>query len=215
MPSYRKSATLADVVSRARERGGVDVPAGLSLNELARRAGVSPSQLSRIETGKLRKPSRAILVAISRALNRNPIPLLVLAGHFSGQTAQIELRDFFRAGAEAPAEWGDWTSLGLDAALRALNSDSPDDDALRLIAADLFAIEETAETMWHDAFALTVATGTGADELRRFAAALRELSANDRAQLLAHASALRDRNDLRYQLEATQHRVKTLEGSQT
>lgn len=193
--------------------GGVDVPPGLSLNQLARRAGLSPSQLSRIESGQLRKPSRAILVAIAKALNRNPVPLLVLAGHLSGRSAQVELRDFFRPGAEAPAEWDDAGSLNLVAARQALDSDTADDDALRSIAAELFAIAETVETMWDDAFALMTAEGPGASDLRRFAAVFREIGSDGRAQVLAHATALRDRGDLEYRLELAQERIRALEGS--
>jgi transcriptional regulator with XRE-family HTH domain len=192
--------SLAEAVRVARVAGGVNVPPDRSVNELARQAGLSPSQVSRIENGKLRKPSREILVALGRALDRNPLPLLILAGHLSDPEAQTELRDFFRDGAEAPQEWGDWTRLPLEAVRQVITESKPDPDHLRAIAADLFAIQETVETMWHDSYALIAASSPTGDQLRMFAAVLRELSPEDRDQVLAHACALRDRNDLEFQL---------------
>jgi transcriptional regulator with XRE-family HTH domain len=200
MSSGTESATLATVISTARQYGGVDVPAALSLSDLARRAAISPSQLSRIESGQLRKPNRAILVALGRALNRNPIPLLVLVGHITGTAAQLELRDYFRPGAEAPQEWGGWASLPLSNVIDALRTDQPDEGTLRTIAADVFSIQDTAETVWDDAYALAAATGPKANAMRQLAGLLRELDRADWPQLLAHATALRDRNDLRHQL---------------
>jgi transcriptional regulator with XRE-family HTH domain len=74
------SATFGQVLAEARARGGVDVPAGLSVRQLAKRAGVSAATLSRIEADQVRKPGQEILVALARALNRNPLPLLILPG---------------------------------------------------------------------------------------------------------------------------------------
>jgi len=94
------SVTLGQAISAARARGGVDVPAGLSVRELARRAGVSAAQVSRIEGGQVNRPSREILVALARALNRNPLPLVILAGHLDAREARDALAPLFREGAE-------------------------------------------------------------------------------------------------------------------
>lgn len=201
MAKETKSALLAKTVRAARVRGGVDVPSDLSVNELARRAGLSPSQVSRIETGKLLKPSRAILVALAHALNRNPMLLLVLAGHLSEKEAQAELRYFYRDGSEASQEWGSWTQIPLAEVRRLLFADSvPDLTDLRSIAADLFMIEETAETLWDDAYALATG-GPGTAELRQLAVMYRGLSPEDRRLVGTLVTALHDRNDLAFQLE--------------
>ena len=62
--------------------------AGLSLNELARRAGVDPAYIHRIEARGARQrpplPRRAVVVAIAAALGSNPQQtdeLLALSGH--------------------------------------------------------------------------------------------------------------------------------------
>lgn len=83
-------ATLAEVVRAAREREGI------SLRELARRARVSAGQISRIEAGEVAKPSSDTLRSIARALGRYPDPLLVIAGHLTGEAAGgrlLELQD--------------------------------------------------------------------------------------------------------------------------
>jgi transcriptional regulator with XRE-family HTH domain len=54
---------------------------GLSIRELARRAGVSAGQLSRIEAGDVDRPSVGTLEAIAGAVARPAAPLLFLAGH--------------------------------------------------------------------------------------------------------------------------------------
>lgn len=59
--------------------------ARLSLRELARRADVPPSQLSRIESGEIQRPSSDALFAIARAFGKPPEPLLYLAGHLSDE----------------------------------------------------------------------------------------------------------------------------------
>jgi transcriptional regulator with XRE-family HTH domain len=61
--------------------------AGLSLNELARRAGVDPAYIHRIEARGARRPPlprRAVVLAIASALGCGPAQtdqLLALAGH--------------------------------------------------------------------------------------------------------------------------------------
>ncbi len=61
--------------------------AGLSLNELARRAGVDPAYIHRIEARRPQRPTlprRGVVLAIAAALGSNPRQtdqLLALAGH--------------------------------------------------------------------------------------------------------------------------------------
>jgi len=46
--------------------------AGFSQEELAKRAGVSPTMISRLEGGSRRRPSYEAIVRIARALNLAP-----------------------------------------------------------------------------------------------------------------------------------------------
>ena len=127
----QSGSLLGAVLAEAREEGGVDVPAGMSIRELSRRTDVSAAQISRIEAGHVLKPSREILVALGKALNRNPLPLLVLAGHLEGVDAQAALRPYFRDGAELPEEWGDWASSPLDVVRHRLHDAEATDDDVR------------------------------------------------------------------------------------
>ena len=188
---------LGAVLAEAREQGGVDVPAGMSIRQLARRAGVSAAQISRIEAGEVRKPSREILVALGKALNRNPLPLLVLAGHLTRGDAQTALRPFFREGAELPEEWGDWARWPLDVVRNRLQHPEATDDEICQIAADVFRVQETDETLWDDSYALALARGSNAAELRELMAIWRYIGER-RAQLLEYGRSLRRVADLEY-----------------
>ena len=120
------SATFGRVLAEARARGGVGVPAGLSVRQMAKRAGVSAATLSRIEADQVRKPSHDILVALARALNRNPLPLLILAGHLDANEARGALAPLFREGAELPEEWAEWARYDLNTVRRLLReADTP------------------------------------------------------------------------------------------
>jgi transcriptional regulator with XRE-family HTH domain len=207
------SATLGAVVAKARQEGGVDVRPNLSARELARRAGISAAQISRIESGQTLKPSREILVSLARALNRNPLPLLVLAGHLTDAEAQRELGAFFREGAEAPQEWGEWTRMPLDEARRALTTAEPDPARIQAIAADLFLIQETAETLWDDVYATMMARGEHAAQLRELMSNWRELDQSDRDLVRALVGALRRRHDLELEVEGLRTETATQVGS--
>lgn len=57
--------------------------AGLSVRELARRAGVPPSQVTRVEKGEILRPSVGFLTSVATALAKPVEPLLYMAGHIS------------------------------------------------------------------------------------------------------------------------------------
>lgn len=168
----KKSVTppsIGDLLSQERRRGGVDVPAELSIRGLAKRAGVSAAQLSRIESGQVAKPRPEILTAVSRALNRNPLPLLIVAGHIEGDEARTQLRElFFREGSEMIDEWGDWTTFTLRDAIERLGDEMTPDAEIAAIAADVFRIQESDETLWDDAYNLVHARGQDAAQLREW-----------------------------------------------
>lgn len=70
--------TFASLLSRYREA------CDLAVNELARRAGVDPSYISRLERGERRPPSRLVVVRLAATLGLDPLAtdcLLVAAGY--------------------------------------------------------------------------------------------------------------------------------------
>lgn len=197
---------LGRLLEAERRRGGVDVPADLSIRALAKRAGVSAAQLSRIENGLVAKPSPEILAALARALNRNPLPLLVLAGHIDGRQAQGELRSlFFREGAELPEEWGDWARFSLEEVRDRLHSEAISPEDLAAIAADVFRVQETDETLWDDAYNLVMARGEDAAQLRELMGIWRTAH-GQRERILEYARLMRTIADLEYVAEAEAER---------
>jgi transcriptional regulator with XRE-family HTH domain len=194
------SPSLGSLLTRTRAAAGVS-GAGLSLRELARRSGVSVAQVSRIEAGQVHKPSREILVALARALDRNPIPLLILAGHLNLEEARQALQLLFREGAELPGEWGDWATFALDDTRRLLNSPDTPTDQIDAIAADVFFVAETEESLWNELDALALARGSDATELRELMGIWRFIGAH-RSDLLEYGRSLRRLADLEFQAEA-------------
>jgi transcriptional regulator with XRE-family HTH domain len=201
------SSLLGTVLAEAREQGGVDVPAGMSIRRLARRAGVSAAQISRIEAGHVLKPSREILVALGKALNRNPLPLLVLAGHLTGADAQRALRPLFREGAELTEVWGNWANWPLDVVRHRLQDPEATEDEIRLIAADVFSVQESDETLWDDSYALALGRGIDAAELRELMGIWRYIGER-RAQFLEYGRNLRHLADLEYLADAESIRLR-------
>jgi transcriptional regulator with XRE-family HTH domain len=197
------TSLLGSALAEARRTGGVDVPAGMSIRGLARRAGVSGAQISRIEAGQVLKPSHEILVALGKALNRNPMPLLVLAGHLTGADARIALSPFFREGGELPEEWGD----RVDVVRQRLQDTEATDDEIRQIAAGMFSVPETDETLWDDSYALALSRGTDAAELRELMGIWRYIGER-RAQLLEFGRSLRRLADLEYLADAESIRLR-------
>lgn len=206
---------LGSLLAEAREGGGAEIPGGLSIRSLAKRAGVSAAQLSRIESGQVRKPRPEILNALSRALNRNPVPLMIVAGHFEKDEACEELRAFFREGAELPEEWGDWATFSLDEVEHLINDPKSSRKDIEAIAADAFRVQETDETLWDDAYSLALARGEDARQLRKLMGIWRAVHER-RERLLEYGELLRRIEDLEYKAaaktEELRAKVATLEG---
>jgi PTS system nitrogen regulatory IIA component len=87
------------------------IDAGLGLNELARRIGVSPAYLSRVEHGHDAVPTPDRVAAIARALDLPPIVLLEIA-----QGAGAALASYLERVPEASALFLDMASRELGAA---------------------------------------------------------------------------------------------------
>ena len=60
-----------------------------SLRQVARRIGIEPAYLSKIERGDVAPPSEATTVRLARELNENPDVMLALAGKVSGDLQEI------------------------------------------------------------------------------------------------------------------------------
>ena len=162
---------LAKTIRQARESSG------FSIRELGRRAGVSAAQLSRIEAGHVEQPSIDTLVAVARALSRNPKPLLIVSGHIQRDEALATLRPMFRerhgdeydpdVDSELVEVWADWDGGATLAEARALLAqEEPAEEALRELAGDVFLTVEAEETMWWESFLAPLLAAHGGDELR-------------------------------------------------
>jgi transcriptional regulator with XRE-family HTH domain len=171
---------------------------GMTIRKLAESAEISHTQISRIESGDVLKPSTEVLVAIARALGRNPRPLFVLAGHLSGEEMRDELAPMFREGAELPEEWGEWASVTLDEARELLCESRPNEHQLRRLAADVFSIAESDETLWRPEDALLAVRGEAQRDVQDLLGAWRFIGGERRRRLLEYARALRRLEDLDY-----------------
>ena len=60
-----------------------------SLRQVARRIGIEPSYLSKIERGQVAPPSEATTVRLARELGEDPDVLLAMAGKVSGDLQEI------------------------------------------------------------------------------------------------------------------------------
>ena len=60
-----------------------------SLRQVARRIGIEPSYLSKIERGQVAPPSEATTVRLARELGQDPDVLLAMAGKVSGDLQEI------------------------------------------------------------------------------------------------------------------------------
>ena len=60
-----------------------------SLRQVARRIGVEPSYLSKIERGQVAPPSEATTVRLAKELGEDPDVLLAMAGKVSGDLQEI------------------------------------------------------------------------------------------------------------------------------
>jgi transcriptional regulator with XRE-family HTH domain len=83
--------TLAEVTKEGRVR------ARLSMRGLARRSGLSPAQISRIEASEVERPAAETLVKLAKALDRDAQLLLVFAGHIRGARARQLLQQAIEA----------------------------------------------------------------------------------------------------------------------
>jgi transcriptional regulator with XRE-family HTH domain len=172
---------------------------GLGLRALARRSGVSPAQISRIESGEVAQPSVDTLVSIARGLDRNPAPLLIVSGHISTDEARQILLEMFRPhrgsayNPDTDSELVDeWLHLGqkkeVEKARKLLVSSSASARDLQELAAEVFLTAETAETLWHESFVETLAHKSEDDELLRLVALWQALPNERRVKVIEYVT---------------------------
>jgi transcriptional regulator with XRE-family HTH domain len=185
-----REASPGDAIRRVRNA------CGYSARELARRAGISAAQVSRIESGLVEQPSVATLVALAQALDRNPKPLLILAGHVPRLEALAWLRRVVRehrgsrydpaVDSELVSEWEHGWQERLDEARRLLAEGEPDTGAVGGLAADVFFTSEAEETMWLGSW---LAPEREADtDLQALVELWQQLAAERRAKVLDYAA---------------------------
>lgn len=153
------------------------------------------------------KPAREALVAVARALDRNPSPLLILSGHLTEAEARDTLRPLFREGSELAEIWSGCSDLPLETVREIVHGADGDEIALRTIAVDVFRVQESDETLWDDSYALAAAKGEGADELREVMALWRFLGSDLRTRWLDYGRQLRNIADLEYLVTAQKERL--------
>jgi hypothetical protein len=106
-----------------------------------------------------------VLVRLAKALERNPGPFLVLAGHFRDGRARLVLAPMFRAGAELQEAWPDDAQVPLAEAIATVSDPRSTQAALMRVAAAVIAVPETDETLWDPSHVLYQTTGESEDEL--------------------------------------------------
>lgn len=196
------SAPLPDSVGAAIKQAREE--ADLGVRELARQAGISHTQISRVESGEVAKPSRDVLVSTAKALDRNPIPLLIMAGHYDLEEAKSALRPMFREEAELPQVWVDWPTSTVDEVNELIRSPEATLDEVRHIAAEVFSVAESDETLWDDSYQLATARGENARQLQDFMAIWRFLTPDLRTRWLETGQKLRELADIEYGIENDQ-----------
>jgi transcriptional regulator with XRE-family HTH domain len=182
------------------------VPTEIPVRELARRSGVSHTQISRIESGAIASPAAEQLIALAKALGYKPAPLLILAGYLSGEDARIELATLFYDGAELRDVWGDWMHHTWEDTSRLVHDPATPADQLSLIAYDVFTAGETAQTIWEEDDLLLLLE-TGQHDLRELLIAWRFFMPERREQLLTYTRALRRIQELEELAEAETWRM--------
>jgi transcriptional regulator with XRE-family HTH domain len=66
---------------------------GFSVRKFAKKVGVSPAWISRIETGDAKSPpSEEVIVKLAEELGENPIVLLALANRISSKAKRVILK---------------------------------------------------------------------------------------------------------------------------
>jgi len=170
-----KELTIAAAIKQVR---------GKSMRDLANRAGLSVAQISRIEAGQVGQPSAETLVSIAKAEWRNPMPLLILAGHIDDGEARQWLRSVLAPETEVHADWTGHDPASVAAAQAVIDDENAPTVELHRLAFDLFVGEPLVETEWDSSLAALGAATTDAGQ-RRLINLFGQLTPERREQMLA------------------------------
>jgi transcriptional regulator with XRE-family HTH domain len=163
---------------------------GMGVRELGREAGVAAPQISRLEKGEVRKPSVETLVSLARALNRNPVPLLVLAGYFDAEETRGRLAPLLADGSELLEDWEFRFEDGkgkIVAARAVLEDPAATLQQLQQVAYEVWITPETHETLWDEAFFALAAPSESDHGLQELVAVWPLITRDRRAWLLQAA----------------------------
>jgi transcriptional regulator with XRE-family HTH domain len=160
---------------------------GMSMRELSKRSGISTAQISRIESGAVTKPAANTIVALARALEVHPYPLLILAGHIDANEARERLGVLLAEGTRLADAWtkqgveddhdylGEWGAI-----LRDRGSSIED---LQAVAAQAFVLSRVDRDA-SDALLELGGNQPGTEDLREAATLWHELTPDRRARVL-------------------------------
>lgn len=154
--------SAAERVAEAVREGGTR--SGMSIRELARVSRKSPAQINRLRAARA-NPTRDTLVAIARALGRNPNLLFIASGHLESEEARGVLRGAFRDGSEHVEVW---KSEGRDVeqVRRTIEDPTTDADELAELALTVFLDPDSEENLWNDPFLGSFSEGDDAPMIR-------------------------------------------------
>lgn len=172
---------------------------------LADMAELSHTQISRIESGRTSTPSVGTLRRLAAALNFNDRPLLILAGHRTGDDARAELQRMLVEHAGVFEGWAEFMGMSRDQALAIAGDPGATHAQLCSVAAEL--------ALWMNA-----EDGSGEDEREERDPELRELleiwqvlDDAHRAMIVRYARAVREVHTLEF--SAAQQRLVAREAS--
>jgi transcriptional regulator with XRE-family HTH domain len=151
--------SVGEVIREGRNwHGGI-----LSLRQLAEKAGISASQLSRIEGGKVQNLSIEALGKVARGLNRDPRLLLIISGHIAGEEARLILKEKVKPGTELIEEWA-WQPQKVEEYRAMLDDPQASDEAIKTLAAEVFQTW-VDETLWLEGYLLPLMAQSDDKEL--------------------------------------------------
>jgi transcriptional regulator with XRE-family HTH domain len=152
---------------------------------LAETAELSHTQISRIESGRTATPSVGTLRRLADALNFNDRPLLILAGHRTGDDARADLRAMLAEHAGVFESGGEFMELTRDQAAEIVSNPTATHAQLCTVAAEL--------ALWMNAEDDDDALDDEQDpELRGLLDIWRVLEEPHRTMIVRYAHAIRD-----------------------
>lgn len=171
---------------------------GFSVREMARESGLSLAQVNRLRAAQVDRPSSDTVLAIAKALGRNPNLLFVVAGSVSDDEAREVLAQTFATGNELIKVWK-WLGRNVEETRRQIADPLTPSEAIRRLALDVFLGPEAEENLWKDVYVAAGAEGESGRELRELVRMWAYLSRERRKKVVEYVRdqhALARREDL-------------------